>query len=247
MAIDQWMSRSRQDVVGPEFLLPNNLCPLKASYLLHHQPVSFPTSSLLFVTTMSTRFCVQGCRLAVPWTLMPGGKNRSNKSAVTKTTTAIMASDPADEVVERFVTHPMTTKEISSIGRSLDNEDDKDRHVDEKGKRHSIFVTFPMTTKKVSLTSRSLESVDDADCYLDGGDERHSVRFSDETEEFVYNGAKSVAAKYRRRRRMLRQPAAASVSDDEGCFSMQIEAVGETLEAMMTSMETALRQMSRRE
>jgi hypothetical protein len=178
---------------------------------------------------------------------MPRGKNRSNRSAVTKTTTAIMASDPADEVVERFVTNSITAKEISSTSRSLDNEDDKDRHLDGKCKRHSIFVTFPMTARKVSSISRSLESDDDVDFYLDGRDERHSVRFSDEAEEFVYNGAKSVAAKYRRRRRMLRQPAAAFGSDDEGCFSKQIDAVGESLEAAMESMETVFRQMSCRE
>ncbi len=45
---------------------------------------------------------------------------------------------------------------------------------------------------------------------------------------------------------MLREPAAAFVYDDEGCLSMQIDAVGvgESLEAAYKSMETALRRIS---
>jgi hypothetical protein len=272
MAMHRWTYHGRQnDVAAPDILPPNYLCPLKSSNLVH-RPDLFLTSPLFFATTVSTRFLVQGCQLAVPCIMMPRGKNRSNKSAVKKTTTAIMASDPADEVVERFDTDAMTMKEISSIGRSpltdddrecchVEEEgkeeitsigrspvthDDKDCHVGEEGKRQSIFNIFPFTPERVSTITTSPDSEDFMDCYLEERDERHSVRFSDETEEFVYNGAESAAAKYWRRRRMLREPAAAFVYDDEGCFSMQIDAVGESLEAAYKSMETALRRISGR-
>jgi hypothetical protein len=82
------------------------------------------------------------------------------------------------------------------------------------------------------------------DFHVDEKYERHSAQFSEEEEESVHNGSESsAAAKYRRRRRRLREPA--SCTDDvEGCFALPIDVVGESMEAVSSSMETMLCQMS---
>ncbi len=106
------------------------------------------------------------------------------------------------------------------------------------------FVTFPIAVKRVSSTSRSWEDDDGIDFHADEKHERHSTRFSEEAEEFVYNGAESSAvAKYRRRRRRLQEPATCA-DDDESCLTLPIDAVGELMESVMSSMETMLCKMS---
>jgi len=101
---------------------------------------------------------------------------------------------------------------------------------------HDTVVSYP--PDEVSSITRSSEEDNGMDYLEVEKYERYSARFSEEVEEFVYNGAKSTAAgRCRRRRRRLRQPAV--VADyDEGCLAVQLDAVGESMEVLMDSVDT---------
>jgi hypothetical protein len=106
------------------------------------------------------------------------------------------------------------------------------------------FVTFPVTMKQISSISRRWDDNDDMDFHVDEKYERDSAQFSEEEEESMHNGSELLAAaKFRRRRRRLREPAACA-DDNEGCFALPIDVVGESMEAVISSMETMLCQMS---
>ncbi|KAL3807561.1 hypothetical protein ACHAXA_001430 [Cyclostephanos tholiformis] len=132
-------------------------------------------------------------------------------------------------------------------GKQVQPESLASYHDDDIAER---FVTIPMTMRKVSSISRISDNDDDMDSLVDEKYERQSARFNEEAEEFVYNRSKSAAAKYRRRRRRLRQPAAVYrrhslfANDDKGFLAVQIDALNESMEAVMNSMETVLCQMS---
>ena len=102
-----------------------------------------------------------------------------------------------------------------------------------------MLVVVPLVRKTISSITRS-EEYNDMDSLLVEKFERHSARFNEEAVVFVYNGAESAAnAPYFRRRRRLQQPAAV-VNDDEGCIAVQLDAVSESMEVVMNSLEMLL-------
>jgi hypothetical protein len=104
-----------------------------------------------------------------------------------------------------------------------------------------MLVVVPLVRKTISSITRS-EEYNDMDSLLVEKFERHSARFNEEAVVFVYNGAESAAnAPYFRRRRRLQQPAAVA-NDDEGCIAVQLDAVSESMEVVMNSLEMLLGQ-----
>ena len=102
-----------------------------------------------------------------------------------------------------------------------------------------MLVVVPLVRKTISSITRS-EEYNDMDSLLVEKFERHSARFNEEAVVFVYNGAESAAnAPYFRRRRRLQQPAAVA-NDDEGCIAVQLDAVSESMEVVMNSLEMLL-------
>jgi len=99
-----------------------------------------------------------------------------------------------------------------------------------------MLVVVPLARKTMSSITRSEED-NDMDSLLIEKFERHSARFNEEAVVFVYNSAESAAAApYFRRRRRLQQPAAVA-NYDEGCIAVQLDAVGESMEVAMNSLE----------
>ncbi|KAL3782106.1 hypothetical protein ACHAW5_007271 [Stephanodiscus triporus] len=121
---------------------------------------------------------------------------------------------------------PKAKKQVHPVSSdSSDGEDNQD-----------TVVSYP--PDEVSSITRSSEEDNGMDYLEVEKYERYSARFSEEVEEFVYNGAKSTASgRCRRRRRRLRQPAA--VADyDEGCLAVQLDSMGESMEILMDSVDT---------
>ena len=103
-----------------------------------------------------------------------------------------------------------------------------------------MLVAVPLVRKTISSITKA-EDYNDMDSLLVEKIERHSARFNEEAEVFVYNGAESAAdAPYFRRRRRLQQPAAVDNDDEGGCIAVQLDAVGESMEVVMNSLEMLL-------
>jgi hypothetical protein len=98
-----------------------------------------------------------------------------------------------------------------------------------------MLIVVPLARKTMSSITRSKE--DDMDSLLVEKFGRHSARFNEEAVMFVYNGAESAAAApYFRRRRRLQQPAAVA-NDDDSCIAVQLDALGESFDVVINSLE----------